>query len=299
MTPAELHAKALRAAEWFNATQDKTARNYYQAEWDDEFKNGWDVWYYYAPDGDGKPADYSCPHENLSDRMMIAFAEDQGWEDQEPEYTKLRAKARMIAEWYHSFGQPVFETEDGMWEFEITEHERTAPITTEFFVAAAEKIDGWQDQELKIDGPITGNELLAFCEKRGWLDDHVSEQQEMVEPCADEEEALDCCARGMAQFMDEVDPDPIQLNQSVLAGIESHCRKVIEISNAEINASNSIESRAYYNGAKQAYRDILKMVAQHRAANEADVVEWEVKTLHMTRIGDWSAVAREEPDGGL
>ena len=98
----------------------------------------------------------------------------------------------------------------------------------------------------------------------------------MVQPCADEEEALDLCARGMAQFMDEVDPDPIQLNQSVFAGIESHCRKVIEISNAEINASNSIESRAYYNGAKQAYRDILKMVAQHQVANEADGVEWHV-----------------------
>jgi len=150
---------------------------------------------------------------------------------------EIHAKAQRAAEWYRRFGTPVFETEDGMWQFEITEHERTAPITTEFFIEAAAKIDGWQD-------------------------DHSSEPQERVEACADEEEALDCCARGMAQFMDEVDPDPIQLNQSVFAGIESHCRKVIEISNAEINASNSIESRAYYNGAKQAYRDILKMVAR-------------------------------------
>lgn len=29
----------------------------------------------------------------------------------------------------------------------------------------------------------------------------------------------------------------------------------------------------------------------------ADGIVWEVQVLHTTKIGDWQAVAREEPDG--
>lgn len=48
--------------------------------------------------------------------------------------------------------------------------------------------------------------LIAFCEDRGWQD----QEAELAIPT--EEEALDLCASGMAQFMDEIDPAPIQID---------------------------------------------------------------------------------------
>ena len=51
----------------------------------------------------------------------------------------------------------------------------------------------------------------------------------MVELCADAEEALECCAAGMARTMDEIDPDPVQLDadepsDAAYVELAEHCR---------------------------------------------------------------------------
>lgn len=112
---------------------------------------------------------------------------------------ELHAKARRAAEWLKSEGWDVRHR-----------NERWTAYSPGY---------GTEDYSLPYDD-FRGSDrlLIAFCEDHGWQDDHVLEPQEMVEPCADEEEALDCCARGMAQFMDEVDPDPIQLEDGCRYG---------------------------------------------------------------------------------
>lgn len=37
-------------------------------------------------------------------------------------------------------------------------------------------------------------------------------------------------------------------------------------------------------------------MSRQRTVNE---IAWEVQTLHTTKIGDWNAVAREEPNGAF
>lgn len=64
MTPAELHAKAQRAAEWWEAT----GRG--QTDYDAYF--GWCI----SENGDSWADDTT-----ISDRMLIAFCEDRGWKD--------------------------------------------------------------------------------------------------------------------------------------------------------------------------------------------------------------------------
>jgi len=62
-------------------------------------------------------------------------------------------------------------------------------------------------------------------EDRGWQDQE--QEAELVIPT--EEEAMDLCARGMAQFMEEIDPDPIQIDADGVEWVTTHeCHRFAE-----------------------------------------------------------------------
>lgn len=72
MTTAELQAKARRAAEWFRQhKQNKCFAN--------RDMNGWGIYSRFTL-GDGSQR-FGMTDGKFSDRMLIAFCEDRGWQD--------------------------------------------------------------------------------------------------------------------------------------------------------------------------------------------------------------------------
>lgn len=242
---SDLTSKARRAAEWFNATQDKTRDTYETADLESD---GWSVYTFYRY---GKTAhDNSCRYDGMPDRMLIAFCENLGWQDQDQEADGL----------YGVIARPSYG--GSFVDGGLKHHTFAAKGRALTLVEATDGIEFYTftgdgaDRTYK-EGRVTSNDMLADLVR--WLE-YGGQEAELVIPT--EEEALDLCARGMAQFMDEIDPDPIQLDAdepSDAAYIElaRHCE-----SEGMIGAE---ESEA-----------MLSNIRSGNPTDEADGVEWHV-----------------------